>query len=86
MKKGDSTDWVPLPKLPGGIYVAMVTEVLDQEKIPNLVKTDLAAGGIGVVTGTTTVGMPWRILVPRDRYEEALHIFESIAGHTDGLE
>lgn len=80
MKKENSEEWVPLPKLPGGIYVSMITEVLDKEKIPNLVKTDLAAGGIGMVIGTTTVGKPWRILVPRDKYEEALHIFESIVG------
>jgi hypothetical protein len=80
MKAKDSTEWVALPKLPGGVYVAMVTEVLDKENIPNLIKTDLAAGGMGMVVGTTTVGKPWRILVPRDKYEEALHIFESIAG------
>lgn len=80
MKEENSVEWVPLPKLPGGIYVSMITEVLDKENIPNLVKTDLAAGGIGMVVGTTTVGKPWRILVPRDKYEEALHIFESIVG------
>jgi len=80
MKGENSVEWVPLPKLPGGIYVSMVTEVLDKENIPNLVKTDLAAGGIGMVIGTTTVGKPWRIFVPRDKYEEALHIFESIIG------
>jgi hypothetical protein len=84
MKKDESTDWVPLPKLPGGVYVAMVTEVLDKENIPNWVKTDLAAGGIGVIIGTETVGKPWRILVPRDKYEEALHIFESIVGPAEG--
>ena len=80
MKENDSVEWVPLPKLPGGVYVAMITEVLDKENIPNLVQTDLAAGGLGNVIGTTTVGKPWRILVPRDKYDEALHIFESIAG------
>jgi hypothetical protein len=80
MTEKKSVEWVPLPKLPGGIYVSMITEVLDKENIPNVVKTDLAAGGIGMVIGTTTVGKPWRILVPKDKYEEALHIFESIAG------
>ncbi len=83
MKGNESMEWVPLPKLPGGVYVAMITEVLDKENIPNLVKTDLAAGGVGMIVGTTTVGKPWRILVPRDKYEEALHIFESIAGTAD---
>ncbi len=78
MKK--DTEWVPLPKLPGGVYAAMITEVLDEKNIPNLVKTDLSGGGLGVVVGTSTVGKPWRILVPRDNYEEALHIFESIVG------
>jgi hypothetical protein len=80
MTEKKSVEWVPLPKLPGGIYASMITEVLDKEKIPNLVKTDLAAGGLGNVVGTTTVGKPWRILVPSDKYEEALHIFESIVG------
>jgi hypothetical protein len=75
----EKTDWVPLPKLIGGIYVSMITEVLDENSIPNLVKTDLATG-LGVVAGTSTVGKPWRIYVPRENYEKALHIFESISG------
>ena len=52
--------WKSLPALGGGVWVAMVTEVLDGEGIPNLVKTDLASGGLGVVTGTDTLGKAWR--------------------------
>lgn len=76
----EKSEWVPLPKLPGGVYAAMITEVLDKQDIPNLVKTDLAAGGLGMIVGTTTAGKPWRILVPQDRYDEALEIFERIIG------
>ena len=70
--------WKSLPPLSGGVYVGMVTEVLDNEKIPNIVKTDLASGGLGVIMGTEQVGKPWRIQVPEDYYDQALEIFESL--------
>lgn len=70
--------WKSLPPLSGGVYVGMVTEVLDNEKIPNIVKTDLASGGLGVIVGTEPLGRPWRIQVPEDYYDRALEIFESL--------
>jgi hypothetical protein len=75
-------NWKSLPPLGGGVWVAMVTEVLDNEEIPNLVKTDLSAGGLGVVTGTETLGKGWRIQVPEEFYARALEIYESILGDT----
>lgn len=72
--------WVSLPPLGGGVWVAMVTEVLDGEGIPNLVKTDLSSGGLGVVTGTETLGKSWRIQVPEEFFVRALEIHESILG------
>ncbi|MCB1058957.1 MAG: hypothetical protein KDB65_01885 [Calditrichaeota bacterium] len=76
--------WKSLPALGGGVWVAMVTEVLDGEGIPNLVKTDLASGGLGVVTGTDTLGKAWRIQVPEDFYIRSLEIYESILGGNSG--
>ncbi len=73
-------EWVSLPPLDGGLWVAMVTEVLDDAAIPNLVKTDLASGGVGMVIGTTTLGKLWRIQVPREYEEEAMAVFESLMG------
>ncbi len=76
------TEWVSLPPLEGGLWVAMVTEVLDDEGIPNLVKTDLAAGGLGVVMGTDSPGKQWRIQVPAEYHARALDIFDSLMGQT----
>ncbi len=73
-------EWKSLPPLDGGVWVAMVTEVLDNEGIPNLVKTDLAAGGLGVVTGTSALGKAWRIQVPEQFYEQALEIYQGLLG------
>ncbi len=78
--------WQPLPALAGGVWVAMVTEVLDKEGIPNLVKTDLSSGGLGVVTGTETLGKSWRVQVPEEFYSRALEIYESILGDTESGE
>ncbi|MCB9367282.1 MAG: hypothetical protein H6508_08895 [Calditrichaeota bacterium] len=73
-------EWRSLPPLEGGVWVAMVTEVLDTEGIPNLVKTDLAAGGLGMVIGTETIGKAWRVQVPEEFFERALSIYETILG------
>jgi hypothetical protein len=76
----DSVQWRALPLLDGGVYVGMVTEVLDREGIANVVKTDLEAGGLGVVMGTSPLGEPWRIEVPEEQYARAMEIYESIVG------
>jgi hypothetical protein len=76
----DRAEWKSLPPLDGGVWVAMVTEILDREEIPNLVKTDLAAGGLGVVTGTSPLGKAWRIQVPAQFYDQALEIYQSLLG------
>jgi hypothetical protein len=76
--------WKSLPPLSGGVYVGMVTEVLDNEKIPNMVKTDLASGGLGVIVGTEPLGRPWRIQVPEDYYDRAMEIFESLQHREPG--
>ena len=74
------TNWKSLPPLRGGVWVAMVTEVLDQQDIPNLVKTDLSSGGLGQIMGTEQLGKGWRIQVPAEFYETALNIFDSLMG------
>lgn len=76
--------WKSLPPLSGGVYVGMVTEVLDGENIPNLVKTDLAAGGLGMIQGTEPVGRPWRIQVPEEFYERAMEIYDSLLRRQPG--
>jgi hypothetical protein len=76
----ERTNWKSLPPLHGGVWVGMVTEVLDEKNIPNLVKTDLGAGGLGVITGTAPIGKAWRIQVPEERYDEALEIYETLLG------
>jgi hypothetical protein len=76
--------WKSLPPLSGGVYVGMVTEVLDGENIPNLVKTDLAAGGLGMIVGTEPLGRPWRIQVPEEFYDRALEIYESLLHRQPG--
>ncbi len=78
-----TVNWRALPPLDGGVYVGMVTEVLDKEGIANVVKTDLEAGGLGNVMGTTPLGDPWRIEVPAEEYARALEIYESIVGEQD---
>jgi hypothetical protein len=62
----------------------MVTEVLDGENIPNLVKTDLAAGGLGMIVGTEPLGRPWRIQVPEEFYDRAMEIYESLLHRQPG--
>jgi len=76
--------WKSLPPLSGGVYVGMVTEVLDGENIPNLVKTDLAAGGLGMIVGTEPLGRPWRIQVPEEFYDRAMEIYESLLHRQPG--
>jgi hypothetical protein len=56
----------------------MVTEVLDEREIPNLVQTDLSSGGLGQITGTEQLGKATRIQVPEENYAAALEIFESM--------
>ncbi|MFZ5434004.1 MAG: hypothetical protein ACOZB3_09555 [Calditrichota bacterium] len=83
----DEVKWKALPPLDGGVWVAMVTEVLDKEGIPNLVKTDLEAGGLGMIMGTSQLGDPWRIQVPEEYYSRALEIYESLMNRdSDGGE
>jgi hypothetical protein len=74
------TEWKFLPPLEGGIWVGMVTEVLDTEGIPNIVKSDLEHGGLGVITGTSQLGTATRIQVPSQFYERALEIYQSLMG------
>jgi hypothetical protein len=76
----DNMAWKALPPLEGGVFVAMVTEVLNKEGIPSMVKTDLEAGGLGMITGTVHVGAPYRIKVPESDYDKALEIFEELMG------
>jgi len=76
----ERTEWKSLPPLDGGVWVAMVTEVLDREGIPNVVKTDLATGGLGVITGTVPLGRAWRIQVPEPFFEQALDVYQSLLG------
>lgn len=78
--------WKSLPPLSGGVWVAMVTEVLDGEGIPNIVKTDLSSGGLGFITGTEALGKAWRIQVPEDFYDQALEIYESMMSNEGGEE
>lgn len=79
-REHEAVRWKSLPPLDGGVWVAMVTEVLDDQGIPNLVKTDLAAGGLGVITGTVPLGKAWRIQVPESDYERAMEIYHSLLG------
>jgi hypothetical protein len=79
------TDWKSLPPLDGGVWVAMVTEVLDDHEIPNLVKTDLAAGGLGMVIGTVSLGKLWRVQVPAEYYDQAMDIYDSLFGEHGDL-
>lgn len=72
--------WKPLPPLSGGVFVSMVTEVLDKENIANMVKTDLESGGLGMIMGTETLGNPWKIFVPESEYDRALEIFNALMG------
>lgn len=74
----DQVLWKALPPMEGGVYVAMLTEVLDNEGIPNVVKTDLESGGLGRITGTSQIGAPWRVQVPEQFYERAMDIYRSI--------
>jgi hypothetical protein len=76
----DTTNWKSLPPLRGGLWVAMVTEVLDRENIPNMVKTTLESGGLGMIIGTEPLGDPWRIQVPESEYDRALEIFNTLMG------
>ncbi|MBU0510019.1 DUF2007 domain-containing protein [bacterium] len=82
----ERTLWKSLPPLGGGVWVAMVTEVLDNEGIPNVVKTDLEGGGLGRITGTQQIGRPWRIQVPEEYYDRALNIYESLLAREGGDE
>jgi hypothetical protein len=76
----EPVEWRALPPLDGGVYVGMVTEVLDENGIPNVVKTDLEAGGLGMVQGTSPLGNPWRIQVPVSYFDRAMEIYEAIVG------
>jgi len=78
--------WKALPPLRGGVFVSMVTEVLDNENIPNMVKTDLESGGLGMIMGTESLGDPWKIFVPDTDYDRALEIYNSLMGNQEGSE
>jgi hypothetical protein len=83
-KEDPTQTWKPLPPLSGGVFVSMVTEVFDKENIPNMVKTDLESGGLGMIMGTETLGDPWKIFVPESEYDRALEIFHSLMGSQGG--
>ena len=76
----ERAEWKSLPPLDGGVWVGMVTEVLDEEGIPNIVKSDLEQGGLGIITGTQQLGTATRIQVPAQFYERALEIYQSLLG------
>ncbi|HEY3296975.1 MAG TPA: DUF2007 domain-containing protein [bacterium] len=78
--------WKPLPPLKGGVFVSMVTEVLDKENIPNMVKTDLESGGLGMIMGTEPLGDPWKIFVPESDFDRALEVYNSLMGDEGGSE
>lgn len=82
----DRVTWKSLPPLRGGVWVAMVTDVLDQKEIPNIVKTDLIAGGLGQISGTEQLGRASRIQVPAEKFAEALEIYETLLGEGGGVE
>ncbi len=73
-KPEERAEWKSLPPLEGGIWAGMVTEVLDAEGIPNIVKSELESGGLGVITGTSQLGRATRIQVPAQFYEKAMEI------------
>ena len=79
-------NWIALPPLKGGVFVSMVTEVLDKEDIPNMVKTDLESGGLGVIMGTQSLGDPYKIFVPEADYDRALEVYNSLMGEQEGGE
>ena len=66
--------WVALKPLPGVVYAKMVTEVLDQRKIPNYIQSLFGSGGLGMVTGADFPGASAKIYVPENAVDEAVRI------------
>jgi len=56
--------WVALRPLPGVVYAKMVSEVLDQNNIPNYIQSLFGSGALGVITGADFAGSDAKIMVP----------------------
>jgi hypothetical protein len=66
--------WVALKPLSGMVYAKMVAEVLDQQGIPNYIKSLFGSGAVGVVMGAGFAGASAKIYVPEEHLEEAARI------------
>jgi hypothetical protein len=81
MTENEDTKWVAMPPLQGKVYAEMVMEVLRENEIPCYLQSLFGSGGLGVISGA---GLAWakdKIMVPEDKYEQAMEILESMVDH-----
>jgi hypothetical protein len=76
----ESSDWIPLPDVREELYVGMIKELLDKENIPSWIKLSALCAGLSQAAAPRTAGKSWCILVPQNRYDQAVEIFEQIIG------
>jgi len=81
MEKGKPIHWQALPALAGKVYADMVMEALKQAGIQCYLKSLYGSGGLGVISGAGLAGARDVIMVPEDRFEEALEIMEGMVDH-----
>jgi hypothetical protein len=79
----EAADWSPLPDVDTELYVGMIRELLEKENIPSWIKLSPPSAGLSQAAAPKMAGKSWRILVPQDRYDEAIEIFEQIIGPTN---
>ena len=69
-----------LPPIPGRHYASMLTEVLEKENIPFLVKDTFMSTALRAESG---IGNAVKVQVPEDCYARALNIFHDLFPDTE---
>jgi|GEM_PF-2050579 len=70
-----------LPAVAGKVYADMVMEALKQAGISCYLKSLYGSGGLGVISGAGLSGARDVIMVPEEKYQEALEIMEGMVDH-----
>lgn len=64
-----------LPPVPGRAYAGMLTELLEKENIPYMVKDTFISTALQAESG---IANAVKIKVPDDKYDRALHLFHEL--------
>ena len=72
-------DWISLPPISGKIYVDMIIDIFNKNKIPHYLKSNWINATFSI-EGTSNLGDISRIFVPKKHEKKSLDIMHRIIG------